>query len=284
MKIAILGNGYVGTELAKSLRTRHDFVVIGRNDLNYHDPFILAKWIAFNKISHVIGAFGFTGRPNIDEAETKKKECWHLNVTVPMSVNRVCADMKIPFLHVSSGCIYTGYEKTWNENDDPNFGMFDDSSFYSKTKHAFEMVSSNLPGVVLRIRMPFGNDLNSRSLLTKLLKYDRLIDMKNSKTYIPNLCEAICRMIDSDMIGTDCRKTYHMVNPKPLMTSDVVREMRTFGIYNPNWSFVPLDQIPIVAPRSNCIIETIHTDNPFLTVEDELTVLRKSLKIMKETP
>jgi dTDP-4-dehydrorhamnose reductase len=191
--------------------------------------------------------------------------------------------MSVPFVHVSSGCIYDGYDKAWNEFDDPNFGMFHKSSFYSKTKHAFELVSAQLPGTILRIRMPFGDDLNDRSLLTKLLKYDRLIDMKNSKTSVIDLSNSILHMITMGMLDASKRKTYHMVNPKPLMTSDVVREMRAVGIYNPNWSFVPVEQIPIVAPRSNCVIETIHNDNPFLHVEEELMVLRKHLKIMKGT-
>lgn len=283
MKIVVLGNGYIGSNLNRHLSRSHQVSVIGRQDMDYHNIKVFSQYLKLSKPDIVIGAFGFTGRPNIDQAETRKQECWNLNVQVPLVVNRVCAEMNIPFIHVSSGCIYTGYEKTWNESDEPNFGMFHESSFYSKTKHAFEMVSSSLPGTILRIRMPFGEDLNERSLLTKLLKYDRLIDARNSKTSVVDLSDAVLQMIDGGMVDTKTRKTYHMVNPEPLMTSDVVREMKSFGISNPNWSFVPIDQIPIVAPRSNCIIDTMHKDNPFIAKDTELEVLRRHLKTMKET-
>lgn len=283
MRVAILGNGYIGSNLNRVLSRQFEVALVGSADVNYHDKKTLSDWIFNNQFSVVVGAFGFTGRPNIDQAETRKKECWNLNVQVPLSVNQVCADMSVPFVHVSSGCIYTGYEKSWNETDDPNFGMFHESSFYSKTKHAFELVSAQLPGTILRIRMPFGDELNDRSLLTKLLKYDRLIDMKNSKTSVVDLSDSILHMIASGMLDSSKRTTYHMVNPEPLTTSDVIKEMRAVGICNPNWSFVPIDQIPIVAPRSNCVIESIHKDNPFTSKATELEVLRKHLRKIKET-
>ena len=282
MRIAILGKGYVGNALYRELQGSHDVFLVGSSDLDYHRMDVLVQYLNYNSIDLVIGCFGFTGRPNVDEAEKRKKECWRLNVQIPLLVNSVCSTMGIRFMHISSGCIFNGYEKEWTEEDDPNFGLFDRASYYSTTKHAFESVSQHLPGTIIRIRMPFSADFNERSLLSKLLKYDKLVDMRNSKTCIEDLSSSIREMIEADSLSLVDRRTIHMVNSDALSTRDVVEEMRSFGIYNPNWNFVPLDGIPIVAPRSNCVIRSIHLDNPMNSKPSELESLRKCLKIMKE--
>lgn len=131
-KIIILGNGYVGNLLHDYLSTRYDVYKFGSKDVNYHSKIKLKDIISELHPHAIIGCYGFTGKPNIDQAETLKEECWHLNVNVPLTVSCVCAEEKIPYIHISSGCIYSGYKKEWNEYDKPNFGMFNESSFIQK--------------------------------------------------------------------------------------------------------------------------------------------------------
>jgi dTDP-4-dehydrorhamnose reductase len=188
--------------------------------------------------------------------------------------------MGVAFMQISSGCIFDGYEKEWTEEDTPNFGMFNPSSFYSRCKHAFELASRDLPGTVIRIRMPFGEEKSERSLLSKLLKYDRIIDMRNSKTCIEDLSVALKQLISAEMIFGNERSTYHMVNSEPLTTKDVIAEMKAIGICNPNWKFVSMSKLNMAAPRSNCIITTSNIYNPMLKMPTELESLRRSLRRM----
>ena len=81
--ILILGNGYIGNELFKFLTVeKHDVTIVDRKSLDYHDGSILWKYLINNDIGTVINTFGFTGTPNIDEAESRKDECWNLNVVL----------------------------------------------------------------------------------------------------------------------------------------------------------------------------------------------------------
>ena len=50
---------------------------------------------------------------------------------------------------------------------------------------------------------------------------------------------------------------YNVVNGDPLYTSSVVDIMQECGYNNPNWKFVPLSDLDIVAPRSNCQLNNI---------------------------
>jgi dTDP-4-dehydrorhamnose reductase len=285
MKILILGNGYIGKALHRELQGTFDVALVGRSDLDYHDESILSEYLMRTDTDLVIGCFGFTGKPNIDEAETKKQECWNLNVQIPLRVNMLCADIGIGFMQISSGCIFDGYQKEWTEQDMPNFGMFNPSSFYSHCKHAFELASQDLPGTIIRIRMPFGEEASDRSLLSKLLKYDRIINMRNSKTCIEDLAVALKQLIAEGSIFGNERSTYHMVNSEPLTTKEVVAVMKEFGLCNPRWKFVDISNLAIAAPRSNCVITTNNTSNPMLKMPTEMESLRRSLaKMTGRTP
>lgn len=255
VKILILGNGYMGNHMYNHL-AKYDTTLVSASTVDYHNPQILNKYLLNEGIGLVINCSGFTGRPNIDEAETKKELCYKLNVESPLMVNRMCDRLNIDYLHISSGCVFEGYQREWTEEDVPNYGFFENhSSFYSKTKHLFEMLSKDLRGRVLRIRMPFGPDSCHRNYLSKIKKYDKLIDFQNSKTYIPDLCNFVERLIEHGDHWV-ARQTYNVVNPGALWTSQVCDIMERYNAHNGLWTFVPIRDLEIVAGRSNCILDS----------------------------
>lgn len=254
MKILILGGGYTGTHLYDVLKQEHDVTVLRRDTLDYNKYYKLILFLSMEKFDYIINCSGFTGRPNVDQCEDEKDACWNLNVIGPSRVNRACRDLSIPYIHISSGCIYSGYEKEYKEEDEPNFGLFsNDSSFYSKSKHAYELACGDY-GLTIRIRMPFDNDIESeRSVLHKLRKYDNLIDFKNSKTYLPDLCDFVLQYVNSGKTETD---VVNFVNPGALSTKEVADIMTEAGKGNPSWKFVDFASLGTKANRSNCVLDT----------------------------
>ena len=64
------------------------------------------------------------GKPNVDACEDAKYDCLQGNAVLPGIIREVCEDLKIPWGHVSSGCVYSGRRsdgKGWTEEDEPNF-------------------------------------------------------------------------------------------------------------------------------------------------------------------
>lgn len=250
--ILILGAGYVGTELLNHTnKTTNKYWLKSRKDLDYSSELELRRFILNNDISYVINCSGFTGRPNVDEGEIKKKECWELNVALPLKISNTCKNLQINYIHISSGCIFSGYEKEFTEEDEPNFGLYNHSSFYSKSKHAFETLNDY--GCTIRVRMPFSDDLHERSYITKILKYDNLINFKNSKTYIPDLCSFIEYIIERKIV-TNTIGVINFVNPGALDTMQVTDLMTVYGIENPKWAYVDPKSLKMAAPRSNCVL------------------------------
>jgi UDP-glucose 4,6-dehydratase len=257
--VLILGRGYIGNHLAQHLKQSEDKIYqLGSEEFNYHNTSKLTKFILNNKIETVVNCSGFTGRPNVDEAESKKPKCWFLNVMSPLNINRACNILDVDYIHISSGCIYTGYEKEYTEKDDPNFGLFDESSFYSKSKHAFELMSVGLRNKIVRIRMPICNDLtNPRNYLKKIMEYPNLIDYVNSKTYIPELCGFIKALIEENPYHNG-QDIYNVVNSGALTTNKIILQLNwhnegNWNKLDPNW--VGIEDLKIIAPRSNCVLD-----------------------------
>ena len=255
-KILILGYGYVGGYLYNRLKQdkNNDVTIVKREFLDYTDSTKVEQWLKKEKdhYNYVINCSGFTGRPNVDEGEKKPKLCYELNTFTPLRISNLCKTYGINYIHISSGCIYTGYQKQFTEKDEPNFGLFDkESSTYSKSKHAFEL--GNDYGLIIRVRMPFCDQLRDRSYLTKILKYNNLINQVNSKTYIPQLLDFIEHILKGEY---NCRQKdiINFVQPNALATDKVTAIMEEKGLANPDWKWVQFEDLNCTANRSNCVM------------------------------
>jgi len=253
LNVLIIGKGYVGSEINRLLQ-RCNIHFKSRDELDYHDQGILRKYIANNNIKYVVNCSGFTGRPNVDECEDRKEECSLLNVFVPLKVAESCKALDVNYIHISSGCIYSGYDKMYTEEDVPDFGFYSStSSFYSKTKHLYEILTTT--GLTLRVRMPFTPYLSDRNYLSKLIKYDTLLNLVNSKTYLPDVCSFIQYIIDKEVYVNNIGPL-NFVNTKPQSTKAIVRKLDNYDLVNAAEKvFVDsVEGINTKAGRSNCVL------------------------------
>jgi dTDP-4-dehydrorhamnose reductase len=284
LNVLIIGKGYVGNEINRLLN-RCNIHFKSRNDLDYHDQGVLRRYIGNNDIKYVINCSGFTGRPNVDECEDKKEECSLLNVFVPLKIAESCKVLDINYIHISSGCIYNGYDKMYTEEDVPDFGFYSSvSSFYSKTKHLFEILTTT--GLTLRVRMPFTPYLSNRNYLSKLIKYDTLLNMVNSKTYLPDVCSFIQYIIDNEVYVNNIGPL-NFVNPKPQSTKAIVRKLDNYDLIDAGEKvFVDsVEAINTKAGRSNCVlsIDKLNKLFPEFYLQPEEYALNEALTTIFQT-
>lgn len=265
-KIAIFGKGYVGTYLHDDKQNIYETQCYSKGEHRYHETDKFIKILENTKPDYVINACGYTGRPNVDACEDDKQKCWDLNVNLPVTMSTICDTLNIPFIHISSGCIYSGYDKNFTEEDQPNFGLSDKrSSWYSKTKHAAEIQMAGTNAYIFRIRMPFCSSTHERNFLSKILKYDNLIEFPNSMTSIHDFVEFVWKFInrielentiDIQPEHKEVRPgIYNVCNPTAITIRDVVATFEGNGIVNEKWSFVDINDLPLKANRSNCVLD-----------------------------
>ena len=275
--ILVIGRGFIGTKLYAYLAEKKRSVIsISQKIVDYTNEQDLVRYLEENNFSHIINCCGYTGVPNVDGCESNKDLCWKYNVTVTNTIDKICAQNSIKCIHVSSGCIYSGYEKEYEETDVPNFGLYNpNSSFYSKSKHAFETIYNKNNSAILRIRMPFTSLRENKNYLYKLLKYDNLINYKNSLTSVDDLCDFIHKFIDAFIPGI-----FNVVNPSPLNAQEITDIMKKYGKVNANWKFVEIKDLNIVANRSNCVLSPNKLKSIGLYLPDSYESLDKCIKAL----
>lgn len=277
----IIGQGFVGSNLSNYFsKSDLDHFIINKALVNYTDKDEFFKYLKENKpkISYIINCSGYTGLPNVDACETNKQDCWNYNVNYPLNVLKVADQLEIPVVHIGSGCVYTGYQKRFTEEDAPNFGLFsNDSSFYSKCKHEFELLAQDYCVYILRIRIPFNEQVVAKNYFSKLVKYNQLIDNSNSVTSLTDFCDFMFRF--NFLIHELNGGIYNVVNPEPVKTEQTVELLKKYGVENPNWEFIKEHQLQTVAKRSNCELSVDKIQAYNLGMPHSLESLERDIKM-----
>ena len=239
------------------------------------DASAVAEILESEKPDVIINAAGKTGRPNVDWCEDHKMETIHSNVLGPLVLLEECEKRKIYMVHIGTGCVYAGGSETpFTEQDAPNFF----GSFYSRTKGYIDQILNDFPVLNIRLRMPFDGSQSERSLISKLVKYDALIDTENSMTYIPDLLEAVKKLIEKRATGP-----YNVVNPG-MMSPLRIMELYT-EIVDPTHTFqkLELEDLGSVtkAGRSNCVLSVKKLEEEGIFMRPIEEAVREALEMRK---
>ncbi|MFI5338157.1 MAG: sugar nucleotide-binding protein, partial [Opitutales bacterium] len=232
-----------------------------RADLDYTDTATLTELLRREKPDFLINAAGYTGKPNVDACELHKAECLFGNAVLPGRIAEACAAAGVPWGHVSSGCIYNGARPDgsgFTETDTPNFSFRSPPcSFYSGTKALGEEVLAGRPDVYLwRLRIPFNEVDNPRNYLTKLLRYQTLLEATNAISQLDEFCAATLACWEQRIpFGT-----YNVTNPGRVTTHEIVALIRKTGISQKDFVFFR-DESDFMSkaaktPRSNCVLDS----------------------------
>ena len=232
------------------------------------------------KPTHVINCAGKTGRPNVDWCEDHKLETIESNVTGTLILVKACHDRNIHVTVMATGCklyppltlqemlltvfsgIYTstydhsnpsGSEltsKAFTEDSPANFS----GSFYSYGKSRVEDLIRLYPNcLVLRLRMPVSDDLHSRSFVTKITKYDKVVNVPNSHSILTNLLPVVVALAEHKEEGV-----LNFTNPGAISHNEVLTLYKEIVDPAFTWKNFGLEEQShvIKADRSNCELDS----------------------------
>lgn len=262
MVIILGGSGYVGQAYQEMFRERGiDFISLARSELDYTDTASLMLYLREMKPKFLINAAGYTGKPNVDACEKDKANCLFGNALLPSRIAEACAATNIPWGHVSSGCIFTGSRPDgsgFTEGDEPNFTFRQNNcSFYSGTKALGEELLQKYDNVYIwRLRIPFNNKDNPRNYITKLLRYENLLQATNSISHLNEFTAATFACWEKQV---PCG-TYNIINPGEITTRQMVELIKATEVSNKDFNFFANEaefmQNSAIAPRSNCTLDS----------------------------
>ncbi|GIW99732.1 MAG: hypothetical protein KatS3mg111_3065 [Pirellulaceae bacterium] len=261
MIVLLGGSGYVGTAFRRFLKAQEiPFESWSRVEIDYYDPRALRQALERVGAEFLINCAGYTGKPNVDACEIHKTECLLGNAVLPGLIRQACEEVGLPWGHVSSGCIYSGSKdggQGFTEADPPNFCFrTNNCSWYSGCKALGEECLADADNVyVWRLRIPFDHRDSPRNYLSKVMRYDRLLDAANSLSHLDDFVAA-CWHTWSRRAPAGI---YNCTNTGYTTTRDVVQWIqeelgieREFRFFANEAEFMQLGQH---TPRSNCILD-----------------------------
>ena len=260
MIILFGSTGYIGSEFKRQLEQKQIEFKCWNDTANttFYD---LEKWYAdagYPVIDVVINAAGYTGKPNVDACELAKEDTIHGNIVWPQILTDWCMLNDIQLGHVSSGCIYSGRRvdgEPFTEEDVPNFSFVQNNcSFYSGTKAIAEKIVSKWnKNYIWRLRIPFEENNNSRNYISKMLKYDKLLQAENSVSNKQEFVSAcIQTIVDKVPYGI-----YNVTNTGYINTELLVNKLKKTIAKDRNFTLINEDELYknyAKTPRSNCVM------------------------------
>ena len=253
MTILVYGStGYIGSKVCNLLDKAGINYIKGTARLeNAWDIYL--EIIRHNP-HNVLNLAGLTGLPNIDWCEDNKLETIRVNVVGTMNLIDICNQKDIHVTNYTTGCIYNNVGDKiipFTEEDEPNWT----TSFYSKTKAILESLSKEYNNVLnLRIRMPVDSDLNSpKNLITKLLKFDKVINVPNSITILDDMIPISVDMALKGVVGT-----FNFTNPGCITHNEILGLYKFHvdkSIQINNFSIEEQNKI-LKTGRCNCVLDT----------------------------
>ncbi|RDY12060.1 Bifunctional dTDP-4-dehydrorhamnose 3,5-epimerase/dTDP-4-dehydrorhamnose reductase [Mucuna pruriens] len=274
LKFLIYGRtGWIGGLLGKLCEERGIQYEYGTGRLE--NRLSLEADITAVKPSHVFNAAGVTGRPNVDWCESHKVETIRTNVVGTLNLADVCRQRGLILINYATGCIFEydsshtlGSGLGFKEDDTPNFT----GSFYSKTKAMVEDLLRNYDNVcTLRVRMPISSDLsNPRNFITKISRYDKVVDIPNSMTILDELLPLSLEMAKRNLTGI-----WNFTNPGVVSHNEILEMYKEYVDPNFTWKNFTLEEQAkvIVAPRSNNELDASKLKKEFpqlLSIKDSL--------------
>ena len=235
MRYLIFGcNGWIGNKLSNLINETGDTVISSISRME--DRISLLNEISVLKPDRVIVAAGKTGVPNVDWCEDNKEKTLVTNVIGILNIVDVCKKFNIHCTLFATGCIFEYDEEhkiggfSFKESDIPNFK----DSYYSYTKGVVEELIKNSGyldnTLLLRIRMPISDKMEPKNFITKIVGYEKVINVPNSMSVLPDLLPISIKMSEVKETGI-----YNFTNPGVISHNDCLEYYKMF--VNPDFTY-----------------------------------------------
>ena len=257
MKFLVYGHkGWIGSEIVRIIEAEgHEAVGSTVRADNEED---VDRELATVKPDRVVSLIGRTRGPGyntIDYLEQKGKlvENMRDNLWAPMVLLLLCKKHGIHYTYMGTGCIfhYDDEHKVdgqgFTEESLPNFF----GSGYSTCKGFTDrlMHMHNDDALNIRIRMPITPDHSPYNFITKIVKYQKVINIANSMTVLPELLPIMVKLAAQKQTGT-----VNLTNP------GMTRNTSTFAANHVLPTPPPTPQVPSATTR--CLTCTRSTLTP----------------------
>lgn len=209
MKVLVTGvKGQLGYDVVNELEKRGiEAVGVDIQEMDITDAVSVDKVIREAAPDAVIHCAAYTA---VDAAEENVEACRKVNADGPRNIARVCKDLDIRMVYISTDYVFDGQgENVWEPEDERAPG-----SVYGQTKYEGELAVQELleKYFIVRIAWVFGiNGKNFVKTMLKLAETHDTIKVVNDQFGSPTYTYDLARLL-VDMVQTEKYGIYHATN------------------------------------------------------------------------
>jgi dTDP-4-dehydrorhamnose reductase len=253
-RCVVLGaNGQLGRALRRALSFSESRLVAawGREELDVEDLGAVEQKLDEAQGLGAQAVLNAAAMTAVDRCEDEPDLAWRINAEVPGRIARVCAELELGFVHVSTDYVFSGRGGLpWKESD-PTAPI----SVYGKSKLAGEerVRAANGEALIVRTAWLFGDGGNFvRTILAAAKRAQRgegpapqvVNDQHGSPTYAQHLAYGMLALLERRATGI-----YHLANSGIASWWDLARAaLREAGL-GVSVEAVSSDAFPRPAPR-----------------------------------
>ena len=244
MKILITGaSGMLGYDLQETLKN-HELILFNSKTLDITNKQIVNEKIGKIEPDIVINAAAYT---NVDACEKNYDDAYKVNALGPKNLAKVCKELDIPLVHISTDYVFNGEKNTPLKEEDE----IGPKTAYGKTKLEGEIFIQKTCNkyFIIRTAWLYGcNGNNFVKTMLELAKNNNEINVVNdqvgSPTYTFDLAIAISKIIETDDYGS-----YHLTNSGSCSWYEFSKEIFKLSNINIKVNPVSTEEFPRPAPR-----------------------------------
>jgi dTDP-4-dehydrorhamnose reductase len=234
-------NGLLGQKLTENIRSsnKHHLIATSKganrfpvaegyiySEMDVLDPDSIQSVLERYRPDAVIHTAAMT---NVDTCEAQRELAYQLNVESVKSLVRVCEQLNIQFIHLSTDFIFDGAAGPYDETALPN-----PLSYYGETKLAAEEVvkQSSCPWVIIRTILVYGivTDLSRSNIVLwakGALEKGQPLNVVNDQWRMPTLAEDLA---EACLLAAEknARGIYHVSGKDMMSVVELVRRVATY--------------------------------------------------------
>jgi dTDP-4-dehydrorhamnose reductase len=194
LRIACIGkNGQTAQALAAVAAGEPDIVLVQAStaEADLRDAASLRRFVEAAKADVLVntGAYNF-----VDRAETEEDKAFAVNAEGPRELARIALRLRVPFIHMSTDCVFDGRGSEPHDEDEPPSPL----SAYGRSKLAGESAVAEENPDALTIRVCWVFSEYGDSFVSKMIELARtrpklrvVSDQFGPPTYAPDIARAL---------------------------------------------------------------------------------------------
>lgn len=209
MRVFVTGvRGQLGHDVVKELEKRGiEAVGVDIQEMDITDEASVSRVIRGESPDAVIHCAAYTA---VDAAEENEDLCRRVNADGPRYIAKVCRDLDIKMIYISTDYVFSGQgEKPWEPEDEKA-----PQSVYGRTKYEGELAVQELLEKYFIVRIAWVFGVNGRNFVKTMLKLSEnhdVITVVNDQFGSPTYTYDLARLL-VDMVLTDKYGVYHATN------------------------------------------------------------------------